>query len=68
VTENKLKQQVRRLYFDHYKVYRGKDRYNALGRFKDNLTVPEMMRLIKTHQDGAPAKKTTVRRRVARTA
>jgi hypothetical protein len=68
VVENKLKKTVRRLYFDHYKSYRGKDRFNALGRFKDDLNVPEMMRLIKAHQEGAPVRKTAVRRRVARTA
>jgi hypothetical protein len=40
-------EEVRRLYFSHRHAYRGKDRYNKLGPFRDNLTVPEMMRIIK---------------------
>lgn len=67
VTKNKANQTVRRLYFDHYKAYRGKDRFQALGRFQDNLTIPKMMELIQAAQSGTPAKKTTTaRRRVVR--
>jgi hypothetical protein len=46
VKKNAKGETVRRLYFDHYLTYRGKDRYDAMGRSRDNLTVPRMMELI----------------------
>lgn len=49
---------VRRLWFCHYDKFRGKDRFVALGRYKDNLTMPQMMELI-TAAKSAPARKTT---------
>jgi hypothetical protein len=60
VKENKAKVTVRRLYFDHYKAYRGKDRFQKMGLFQDNLTIPKMMDLIQS----APARRSA--RRVAR--
>ena len=36
-------QEVRRLWFSYHGPYRGKDRSGAMGRFKDNLTVPELI-------------------------
>lgn len=46
VKENKANKTVRRFYFDQYKAYRGKDRYQKMGLFQDDLTVPKMMELI----------------------
>lgn len=46
VTKNKDDKEVRRLYFKHWKQYRGKDRFQALGAYKDDLTIPKMMELI----------------------
>lgn len=43
---------VRRLYFDQVGPHRGKDRFQVLGRAKDNFTVPKMQALL----DGAMAK------------
>lgn len=58
----------RRLYFSHKGPYRGKDRTNALGKFKDDLDVPRMLRLIEDKRAGkvtrpAAKKATAVRRR-----
>jgi hypothetical protein len=43
------------MYFEHYLKYRGKDRFagpdGRLGRFRDYLTVPEMMEIL--HLDGS---------------
>lgn len=58
---------VRRMYFTHTEAgHRGKDRFAALGNFKDNLTVPRLMEILaeadsKTTQTARPA-----RRRVAK--
>jgi len=69
VTPKGKTEEVRRLYFTHYKTFRGKDRFNALGKFKDDLTVPEMMRLINASKDKTVTpRKTTARRRVVRKA
>jgi len=38
--------QIRRLYFEHIRQFRGKDRFTKLGKIQDNLTVPKMMSLI----------------------
>lgn len=38
--------EVRRIWFTHHKQWRGKDRFNKLGRFKDDLTIPKMMQII----------------------
>lgn len=65
VVKNKAGTQVRRLYFDHYKAYRGKDRFDALGRFQDNLTIPKMMELIAAKQQGKTVRP-AARRRVTR--
>ena len=35
--------EVRRLWFSYHGPYRGKDRSGGLGRFQDNLTVPELI-------------------------
>ena len=37
---------VRRLWFSHRNKFRGKDRFDALVPYKDNLTVPRMMEII----------------------
>jgi hypothetical protein len=53
------------LYFSHRGMFRGKDRTNALGPFRDNLDVPRMMRLIEAKRSGKKpvAKKTAATRR-----
>lgn len=67
---------VRRMYFSQRGMYRGKDRTNSLGNFKDDLTVPRMMKIIEAKRSarsaarrtGAiprPVKKTASRRRTA---
>lgn len=58
---------VRRYYFTHTGPYRGKDRFHALGNYKDDLDVPTMMGIIEAKLAGnrRPAKKTAVRRRAA---
>lgn len=38
---------VRRTWFTHSGPYRGKDRFAALGRYRDELTIPEMTRIIR---------------------
>lgn len=38
--------EVRRLWFSHYDKYRGKDRFHALGKYKDDLTLPKTLELI----------------------
>jgi hypothetical protein len=69
VTKNKANETVRRLYFTHYQGYRGKDRYQALGKYQDNLDIPAMMKLIEgsTSRRVGTAKKTAVRRTPRRT-
>jgi hypothetical protein len=37
---------VRRMYFSHTREFRGKDRFDKLGRYQDYLTVPKMMDII----------------------
>lgn len=64
VVKNKRNETVRRLYFDHYKSYRGKDRFQALGRFQDNLTIPKMMELIAASEKPVRSTRTPARRRV----
>jgi hypothetical protein len=56
----------RRLYFSHRGMYRGKDRTNALGKFRDDLDVPRMLRLIEAKRAGKvtrPVKKAAPARR-----
>ena len=38
--------EIRRLWFTHHNEFRGKDRFNTLGRFRDDLTVPRMMSIL----------------------
>ena len=38
---------VRRTWFTHSGAYRGKDRFVALGRYQDSLTIPKMTRIIR---------------------
>lgn len=61
---------VRRYYFTHTGPYRGKDRFHALGNYKDDLTVPQMMEIIEAGgaRGRSPVRKTATRKRVARTA
>lgn len=57
---------IRRLYFDHIREYRGKDRFQALGKFRDDLDIPSMMKIIEGGgkvSTGATAKKTVASRR-----
>jgi AAA domain len=66
VVTNKAGETVRRLFFSQYKQYRGKDRYQAMGRYQDDLDVPKMMSLIKAKSPTTrrtAAKKTTATRR-----
>lgn len=54
--------QVRRMYFSHTAAgHRGKDRFAALGNYKDGLTVPKMLDII-----AAPAATATPARRPVR--
>lgn len=50
ITAEDGKSEKRRLWFATKNAYRGKDRFQALGRFKDDLTIPEMMSIIETKQ------------------
>lgn len=54
---------VRRLYFDHIREYRGKDRFQALGKFRDDLDIPAMMKIIEASGTKPAAKKTVASRR-----
>ncbi len=62
--------EIRRTYFTHTGPYRGKDRFGVLGRFKDDLTVPDLSKLISEGREGTPRRKTTAtaKRPVRRTA
>lgn len=55
----------RRYYFSHHKAYRGKDRFNSIGKFRDDLTVPKMMALVEKSKGFAPAAPVAGTRRVA---
>lgn len=48
---------VRRIYFSPVGPYKGKDRFNVMGSHKDNLTVPQMEKLIRAGSKPAPAKR-----------
>jgi hypothetical protein len=39
-------EEIRRLWFCHHDKYRGKDRFHALGRYRDGLTLPKTLELI----------------------
>jgi hypothetical protein len=61
ITKNN--KEIRRIYFDHVRKYRGKDRYGKLGRYQDNLTVPRMMELLEGRSPARrPARKAAIRR------
>lgn len=52
--------EVRRIWFSYHGPYRGKDRSGAMGRFKDDLTVPRMIELfenakVQSRKSAAPA-------------
>lgn len=58
----------RRIYFSHEGPNRGKDRYNALGKFRTDLTLPKLDALIAkkvSEIEAAPAAKTPARRPAA---
>jgi hypothetical protein len=38
--------EVRRIYFDHVREFRGKDRFVRLGKFRDDMTVSKMMSIL----------------------
>jgi hypothetical protein len=64
------KKQVRRFYFSHTRAYRGKDRFDVMGAYRDDLTVPKMMQLIKadlrpTTKDATPAKRAVAKKAAA---
>ncbi len=42
-TLTKDNKEVRRLWFTQHDKFRGKDRFHALGRYRDNLTLPETL-------------------------
>ncbi len=46
---------VRRVYFQSTGPYRAKDRYGALGNFRDNITIPEIEELINKGKPKMPA-------------
>lgn len=66
----KDEKEVRRYYFTHRGPYRGKDRFIALVPYKDNLTVPKMMKIIDDAEDTPlkrkPARRTPARKTAAR--
>ena len=71
---NGKRREIRRTYFTHTGPYRGKDRYHALGRYRDGLTIPDLMQAVSSSsKEGARTKtrsktsttRTTARRRVA---
>jgi hypothetical protein len=71
--------EVRRLWFTHHDKFRGKDRFVALGRYKDNITLPQTLELVglakkkassagsatKAAKSAAPIKRAATKRRVA---
>lgn len=62
---------IRRTYFDHVRQFRGKDRFVKLGRFRDELTVPQMMSILYPGEKGAETPSTpppTAKRRPIRRA
>ena len=64
----KDEKEIRRIYFTHYKMYRGKDRFVALGRARDDLTVPKMEAIIRGSartQRTRPATTTTRKKRTS---
>lgn len=48
VLEDDKGEEFRRVHFTHNGPFRGKDRYMALGKKRDNLTIPTLEKLIKT--------------------
>lgn len=48
-------EEVRRLWFTHHGPHRGKDRFQALGKYKDGLDVPTMERYVKRAVSARPA-------------
>lgn len=62
VTKEVNGKEVRRMYFSHAGGLRGKDRFNKLGRYKDDITVPQMQAIIQAPAARTAAKKTAVRR------
>lgn len=61
VTKEVDGKEVRRIYFSHAGGLRGKDRFNKLGRFRDDLTVSRMQTIIEGPAR-QPVKKTAARR------
>lgn len=68
VVENKKQEEVRRFYFCHHKAYRGKDRFQVLGKFKDDLTIPQVMAAVNGGKTTKTATKKTGRRAAVRKA
>lgn len=71
VTKNRDNKTVRRLYFTHYNQFRGKDRFQALGKYQDDFSIPKMMELIEASSSRKVATgtaKKTVRRPIRRAA
>jgi hypothetical protein len=64
VQKNGKPDYVRRMYFSHRDPYRGKDRTNSLGNYKDDLTVPRMMELIEAKR---ASRRSTTRRATKKT-
>lgn len=50
--------EVRRLWFSYRGPYRGKDRSGAMGRYRDNLTVPQMIELFENAKEKMKSTKT----------
>ena len=46
VLKNSKDEEVRRLWFSQSGSFRGKDRFNVLGRYRDRLDVPKMLTLV----------------------
>lgn len=53
--------EFRRIWFSHSDMFRGKDRFAVLGKYRDDLDVPELHRIIKSAIAKANSKSTTTK-------
>lgn len=61
--------ETRRIYFNNKGAYRGKDRFDALGDFRDELTLPKLEKIVKDRvrgvNTGAPKKAAPAKKKAA---
>lgn len=61
-------EEIRRIWFTHHNGFKGKDRYQVLGKSRDGLTIPRLERLVSQQPAATPAtKKAAPARRPAAT-